>query len=88
MQFKKILSSLLSTARSRYTRSSRFSLVFPRSNDKSRNSRYPSTPFDDFRFFFLLTQLLTIENLRAWLKRVNVKILYWPDLYEYKQNIV
>lgn len=51
VQFKKILSSLVSTARSRYTLSSRFSLVFPRSSDKSRNSRYPSTPsmtFDSF----------------------------------------
>lgn len=89
VQFKKILSSLVSTARSRYTLSSRFSLVFPRSSDKSRNSRYPSTPSTTFDSFFLnLSQLLTqrvIENLRAWQMQhshVNVRISYLRFIYK------
>lgn len=65
VQFKKILSSLVSTTRSRYTLSSRFSLVFPRSSDKSRNSRYPSTPSTTFDSFLSRSAVNATSNWKS-----------------------
>lgn len=91
VQFKKILSSLVSTARSRYTLPSRFSLVFPHSSDKSRDSRYPSTPlaFDIFRFFFLNRSAVNASNwnLYAWLKREYENIAFALYMNETLQDI-